>query len=100
VKALDTNALVRLLVADDRAQLNRLVKRMDTPRLGGKGLHVASAVWVETIWVLVRNYQLERSDVVAAFRALTSLNHFTPATSVSSRISSAKPKRPRSTCPT
>ena len=59
--AADTNVLVRLLVADHRAQL-RAAQRCIAER---GPLYVSQVALVETIWVLAYTYRLARRDLGA-----------------------------------
>lgn len=59
--AADTNVLVRLLVADHRAQL-RAAQRCIAER---GPLYVSHVALVETIWVLAYTYRLARRDLGA-----------------------------------
>ncbi len=66
--AIDTNIAVRLLVNDDPAQTKKAVALFT-----GQEVFIPKTVVLETEWVLRGVYQLERSRVNAALRALLSL---------------------------
>jgi len=66
VKQFDTNAVVRLLVEDDAAQLRRL-RLVLSP---AAPVAIASTVLLETIWVLQSRYSVSRADIIAACRKL------------------------------
>lgn len=68
---IDTNVLVRFLVADDKEQARRAVHLMASLSTRAKG-HLSVVVLVETFWVLRRGYGLSSDDIVGAFRALLS----------------------------
>jgi predicted nucleic-acid-binding protein len=70
--ALDTNALVRLLVQDDAAQhaaARRLVRRCIE---AGQSLFVPVTVALELEWVLRSSFGFGKEDVMATFAALLS----------------------------
>lgn len=66
--ALDTNVLVRLVVADDAAQARRAAEVM---RAGP--VRVSKTVILETAWVLAFTYDLDRRAIADAFRMLLAL---------------------------
>ncbi len=63
--AVDTNVLVRLLVADDPVQTRRARALAEADRI-----HVSVTVLLETEWVLRALYRIPTQDVVAGFRTL------------------------------
>lgn len=67
---LDTNVLVRFLVADDPAQLERA--RQLIRRESGKGepVFISLLVLLETEWVLRSRYALNKADISAALSGL------------------------------
>jgi predicted nucleic-acid-binding protein len=70
VIALDTNVLVRFLVADDAGQAARaraVVARADRE---GEPLFVSDLVLCELVWVLQGGYRFERSVIVETVRRL------------------------------
>jgi predicted nucleic-acid-binding protein len=70
VIGLDTNVLVRILVADDPRQTavaSRLLERADSE---GARLFVPQIVLVETAWVLRARYRLGRDEVARALETL------------------------------
>jgi predicted nucleic-acid-binding protein len=70
VKGIDTNILVRYLVADDPAQFrdaSRFIEHHCTPHDPG---FVNRVVLAEVVWVLESSYKLPRSAVVSALRLL------------------------------
>jgi len=62
--AVDTNVLVRLLVRDDRRQLDAAEKFIV------KGAWVSHIVLAETLWVLVAVYERSAAQIVAAVERL------------------------------
>lgn len=65
MRAIDTNVLVRYLVADDPAQFRRARKAVEAGRT-----FVPKTVLLETEWVLRHVYGLDRGDIAGAFDVL------------------------------
>ena len=70
--ALDTNVLVRYLVADDAAQLAAVTKLIKATLRAGETLYVPITVMLELEWVLRSNYKLPKAEVTANLSALMS----------------------------
>ncbi len=66
---LDTNVLVRWLVADDDEQTAQ-VQRLFDASANGDPLFVPATVSLELEWVLRSRYRLEKAAVIQAFNAL------------------------------
>ncbi len=66
--AIDTNVLVRLVVADDPEQARRARKLVE-----GNEVVVATTVLLESEWVLRSGYGFDRVDVSLAFRRFLGL---------------------------
>lgn len=64
--ALDTNVLVRFLVADDAAQARRVRRLFENAEETGERFLVTLPVLLETTWVLSAVYELGRDDVLRA----------------------------------
>jgi predicted nucleic-acid-binding protein len=64
MRAIDTNVLVRLLVRDDRRQLEAAEKFVS------KGAWVSHVVLVETLWVLDAVYERSGEQIAAAVEML------------------------------
>src|SRR5206468_10458077 len=64
MRAIDTNVLVRLLVRDDRRQLDAAEKFVS------KGAGVSHVVLVETLWVLDAVYERSGEQIAAAVEML------------------------------
>ena len=64
MRAIDTNVLVRLLVRDDRTQLDAAEEFV------GKGAWVSHLVLVETLWVLDAIYARSASQIASALEML------------------------------
>ena len=70
--AVDTNILVRLLVADDATQLDKARRLFDRQAAEPGSIWISQSVLVELVWVLARTYARPREQVLAALRALSS----------------------------
>jgi len=70
--ALDTNVLVRFLVADDPEQTRRARRRIEKAVAQGETLHLTEIALVETVWVLERGYRFQRPDIAIVLRKLLS----------------------------
>lgn len=60
---LDTNVVVRLMVGDDRAQLARALRLLET-----HSCKVSAAVLIECEWVLRGVFGLDTTTIAASFR--------------------------------
>ncbi|HRG16254.1 MAG TPA: type II toxin-antitoxin system VapC family toxin [Pseudomonadota bacterium] len=68
--SLDTNLLVRLLVADDAAQLREVEALIRSVQRRGDTLFVPITVALELEWVLRSRYGFAKTNIVDAFNAL------------------------------
>ncbi len=68
--SLDTNLLVRLLVADDAAQLRAVESLIRSVQRHGETLFVPITVALELEWVLRSRYGFAKPEIVDAFNAL------------------------------
>lgn len=66
--AVDTNIIVRYLIADDAAQFARAAALIE-----GHDVFVATTVLLETEWVLRRGYRFNRAQIVESLGALAGL---------------------------
>ena len=64
--AVDTNVLLRALVADDAAQSARAVSALE----GAESVAVSLQALCEFVWVLSRRYGVARADIGEAIRRL------------------------------
>jgi predicted nucleic-acid-binding protein len=62
--------LVRFLVQDDQPQFERAQKLIARESRTGGGVLIRLVVLLETEWVLRSRYNLEKSEIVAAFSGL------------------------------
>ncbi|KNZ32412.1 MAG: twitching motility protein PilT [Methylibium sp. NZG] len=67
---LDTNVLVRWLVADDDTQADQAQRLFDAATVADEPLFVPATVSLELEWVLRSRYRLDKETVIAAFNAL------------------------------
>ena len=74
---IDTNVLVRLLVADDAAQTRKARLLVEKCVARHEAVLVSLPVIVEVEWVLRSRYELTKAELVATFRALLSAAEFT-----------------------
>jgi predicted nucleic-acid-binding protein len=70
--AVDTNVLVRLLVADDPAQTRRALSFLEARR----PLWVSTVVLVETIWVLTAVYSWSKAQILAMLETASNSRDF------------------------
>jgi predicted nucleic-acid-binding protein len=70
--AVDTNVLVRLLVADDPAQTRRALAYLETRR----PLWVSTVVLVETVWVLTAVYGWSKAQILAMLETASNSRDF------------------------
>ncbi len=68
--ALDTNVVVRFLVADERRQAARARALVAQAVSTGEALFIADIVWCETVWVLDSAYRLARAEICTVLRRL------------------------------
>ena len=68
--ALDTNVLVRLVVADDEAQVAIVRRLIDRAAADGAQLFVPSVVLCEAVWVMRSAYRFSRGEIAEALSTL------------------------------
>ena len=68
--AVDTNVLVRLVAADDPAQVAAVRALIDRATAESARLFVPAVVLCETVWVLRRNYSFTRAEIADALSML------------------------------
>jgi predicted nucleic-acid-binding protein len=64
VRGLDTNVLVRYLVADDITQTAMAAKVVEDTRAAGELLFFSVVVLCELVWVLTRSYRRDNMEVI------------------------------------
>ena len=70
--AVDTNVLVRLLVADDPAQTKRATAFLEARR----PVWISTVVLVETVWVLTTVYRWSKAQILALLHTATNSRDF------------------------
>ena len=73
MRGLDTNVLVRYLVADDNTQMALAEEVIEGGPEQGEDLFVAVPVICELAWVLERSYGYSRSEIAVAIEVLLTL---------------------------
>ena len=73
---LDTNALVRYLVADDEAQADTVRDLLTSARATGETVFVSLMVLLETHWVLRSVFERSRAEIVEALDSLLGVDVF------------------------
>lgn len=73
MKALDTNALVRFLVADDARQAGQVRRLLEQAERKREVYFVPQPVVLETIWVLSSVYACGRDEILTALEALAAM---------------------------
>jgi predicted nucleic-acid-binding protein len=73
--ALDTNVLVRFLVADDADQCARATRLVRQAIEADSTLFLSNIVLAETVWVLNRSYNFTRGEIAAAIHRLLAARH-------------------------
>lgn len=74
MNALDTNVLVRYLVADDKNMATRALQLLRNAQESGEFHLVTTLVLLETLWVLRTKYGLARQDICEAVLKLENLS--------------------------
>lgn len=73
---LDTNVLLRVVLADEPEQTRRATALLERAAADGEALHVPDIVLCELAWVLRRTAGFDRSDVADAMVDLLSFREF------------------------
>ena len=73
--ALDTNVLVRFLVADDKAQSAKAAKVVERAVARNEPVFVSDVVLCETVWVLLSAYRVSRAAVGETLGKLLQATH-------------------------
>jgi predicted nucleic-acid-binding protein len=76
MRNLDTNVLVRYLVADDRGQLAAVESLIEDCRLDREQLFVSTLVLCELVWVLARSYRQTRTIIVQLLEQILERDQF------------------------
>ncbi len=70
--ALDTNALIRMLIEDDEAQARKVRNVIKSIEKQGRQIIILTEVLIETVWVLESVYGCTRADI---YRFLETMMH-------------------------
>jgi predicted nucleic-acid-binding protein len=73
---LDTNVLVRWLVADDDVQVAKVQALLESGRSAGRSYFVPTTVLLELEWVLRSRYRLDKPAILLAMNALLETQEF------------------------
>jgi predicted nucleic-acid-binding protein len=73
--ALDTNVLVRFLVADDPVQSAASSRLIERAIARDESLYLSELVICETVWVLAGSYRVPRQRIIAMLRDLLRARH-------------------------
>lgn len=73
MKALDTNILIRFLVADDLGQSEKVYHLFRTAEQTRQVFYVPLVVLLEVIWVLESAYHISRADIIESIEELLSM---------------------------
>ena len=73
MKALDTNALVRFLVADHPGMKSKVDRLLDTAEENRESFGITGYVLLEMLWVLRSVYKYSREDILDAVDKLTAM---------------------------
>ena len=75
--ALDTNALVRLLIEDNEKQASTVKNIIKSVEQKGQQIIILTEVLIETVWVLESVYECTQEDVCRFLETLTYASVFT-----------------------
>lgn len=75
--ALDTNALIRLLIEDDETQARKVKKLIESIEKQGRQIIVLTEVLIETVWVLESVYGCTREDISRFLETMMHTSIFT-----------------------
>lgn len=92
--ALDTNALVRLLVEDDAEQAKIVQFLVSEEEKKGRKILILNEVLIETVWVLESVYHCERKEIAEFLDRLVTISayHFPDVSLICKAISRYKEK--------
>lgn len=74
--ALDTNAIVRVIIEDDLAQAKKVQSIIQTAEKNGQRILILTEVVIETAWVLESVYDCSREEVAQVIENLLSAQTF------------------------
>ena len=74
--ALDTNAMVRVLIEDDESQALKVQQVIQSAEANGRRILILSEVVIEAVWVLESVYQCDRKEIAIFIENLLSAPTF------------------------
>ena len=74
--ALDTNAIVRLLIEDDEKQASMVKKTIASVEQKGQQIIILTEVLIETVWVLESVYKCTREEIFRFLEIMSSTSVF------------------------
>jgi predicted nucleic-acid-binding protein len=76
MRGLDTNVLVRYLVADDAQQTALAVGLVEQSRRAGGHLYISALMLCETVWVLNGTYGQAKAEIIRALELILRTKQF------------------------
>ena len=76
MRGLDTNLLMRYLVADDAKQLATVEELLDDSQRDREPLFLSAIVLCEVVWVLSAYYNQPKTQIVRTLEEILSMAHF------------------------
>ncbi|VEN74323.1 Twitching motility protein PilT [Candidatus Desulfarcum epimagneticum] len=73
MKAIDTNVLIRFLIADDEPQTQKAYSILKNAELKQREIFVPLLVVLEMIWVLESVYEIPRMEILESIRDLLAM---------------------------
>ena len=70
---IDTNILIRFVLADEPRQVKKVKQLFLNSEKSNKKLFISSITVLETIWVLETNYEYEPTEILTVFEHLLQL---------------------------
>ncbi len=76
MRGLDTNLLVRYLVADDTKQLMTVKELLDDSQRNGEPLYLSAVVLCEMVWVLTASLDQSKAQIIQALEHILAMDQF------------------------
>ncbi len=74
--ALDTNAIIRMLIEDDKIQADRVKRAIRKAQKNSEQILILTEVLIETVWVLESVYKCLKSEIIDYLEMLNSIPLF------------------------
>jgi len=74
--ALDTNAIIRMLIEDDKIQADRVKRSIRKAQKNSEQILILTEVLIETVWVLESVYKCLKSEIIDYLEMLNSIPLF------------------------